>query len=558
MKLNKNVRAYYQKAFPTAEHFMALPIPSGMNRAIDRGNDIYIEVRDAQEQRLGYIRDIDAPVTIGVECPCSPLKLSLVFTDNGALKTILTPAPLNKKDHVPMSAAELQRLITIAQAPSQQLLEIKRVEDMVDGVTEATKQNLQGEVIPNAALSTRRIVDLVLDTQKIIHGAPELRDNTRLQAIADSTEQDLPQRVLQLAAFIPAAESLDTQIQALHLMLQAYLTALKQTSDLAPAVHQALQSALFFPARGPENIPEIALDAAYRIAQIPGGLNTAQSIFNQALLPRDDDDRPAVATSDEAARLKGTLAFQHGAFEEALSALEQAAGRWGMQEDPLLHWQWVQALAQSAHLSEACQKAAELYMEHSLLPGINVLLQRCADFVEPLSHLQARQKQALVKSISRSSTRVPTLAVENDTHQSISLNPAAPGKLTVLVFFATWCPHCQSEMPKLVEFVEYLHSRADLAASARVLGIRTAMEREVEPYDTFKQRFGVNFPIYNDAALSMAFSQFAKAMNIPAHIPIVCVLDDRGYIRLRLTNGIYRNTSQELLWALEALRKDKY
>src|SRR5690606_16598277 len=121
------------------------------------------------------------------------------------------------------------------------------------------------------------------------------------------------------------------------------------------------------------------------------------------------------------------------------------------------------------------------------------------------------------------------------------------GRVTVAVFFATWCPHCQMELPRVVAFARMAQKHEELAGKVRVLGIRTAIEKEVEPYEEFERRMGLNFQVYTDPVMALAFSKFAKAHGLGGGIPVVAVVDRRGYTRFNLINGDYRNTARDLL-----------
>ena len=83
--------------------------------------------------------------------------------------------------------------------------------------------------------------------------------------------------------------------------------------------------------------------------------------------------------------------------------------------------------------------------------------------------------------------------------------------------------------------------------------MRTAIEREQEPYAAFQKRFNVNFPIYTDPAMSLVFQKFMQDQGKKPGLPTLAVVDAQGIVRYFMENGEYRNLEEELLWALESL-----
>ncbi len=96
---------------------------------------------------------------------------------------------------------------------------------------------------------------------------------------------------------------------------------------------------------------------------------------------------------------------------------------------------------------------------------------------------------------------------------------AAPGKVTVLNFWATWCPPCRAETPDYA--AAYRHLRSEDVA---FLGIDTT---ETAPIvKTFVSAKGVPYPI------ALAGPDLYNAYGI-SYIPTTIVLDANGIIRAR-------------------------
>lgn len=144
---------------------------------------------------------------------------------------------------------------------------------------------------------------------------------------------------------------------------------------------------------------------------------------------------------------------------------------------------------------------------------------------------------------------VAPIEVEDDQGQAINLPLSAADRVTVAVFFSTWCPHCQTETPRLVQFVKDLGAHAK---KVRVIGVRTAVEREREPYADFVARHKPNFPIYTDATMALAYVGFLKSQQLPDGLPLVAVIDRRGIVRYVLPTG-RSDIAQELRWAVDDL-----
>ena len=97
------------------------------------------------------------------------------------------------------------------------------------------------------------------------------------------------------------------------------------------------------------------------------------------------------------------------------------------------------------------------------------------------------------------------------------------GKITVLNFWATWCPPCRAETPDLVAAYAKLH-----APDVAFLGIDTT---ETAPIvKTFLSAKGVPFPT------ALAGPDLYNAYGI-AYIPTTIVLDAHGIVRARWVGG---------------------
>jgi thiol-disulfide isomerase/thioredoxin len=103
-------------------------------------------------------------------------------------------------------------------------------------------------------------------------------------------------------------------------------------------------------------------------------------------------------------------------------------------------------------------------------------------------------------------------------------SPITPGRVTVLNFWATWCPPCRAETPDLIAAY-----RALKAPDVAFLGIDTT---ETAPIvKTFLSAKGVPYPV------ALAGPDLYNAYGI-AYIPTTIVVDAAGVVRARWIGGV--------------------
>jgi thiol-disulfide isomerase/thioredoxin len=205
----------------------------------------------------------------------------------------------------------------------------------------------------------------------------------------------------------------------------------------------------------------------------------------------------------------------------------------------------------------ACTTAKKLYRDHPLMPGVKKALQACrpgsGEVADLMATIRDKQKAALLAGRRTGNEPAPTLSLEGDNFQTVEVNPVAANTVTVLVFFSTWCPHCAAELPRINGFVTAAQALPNLRDRVRVIGVRTAVEKERIPYEQFIAGIKPQFPIYTDATFSLVFGQFVRTQEIRPELPTLAVLDSQGVVRFLIPSGDYRDTGQELMWAVEAL-----
>lgn len=71
---------------------------------------------------------------------------------------------------------------------------------------------------------------------------------------------------------------------------------------------------------------------------------------------------------------------------------------------------------------------------------------------------------------------IPTVEATTLDGEPIQLGPDGTGRL--IGFFAHWCPHCQAEVPVVLDWLE----RTELPAGVEVVAVSTAVESSAENY----------------------------------------------------------------------------
>ena len=533
---------FYQQALPTATVLIAHEIPEMLQRKEDQPNTNYYEIFDAQKKLIGYVRDFMGPVSPKSNCPCNPLNISLVFTPDSQFKTLLSPAPLQKLNHENFNDREFALLLKIIRNPNEKLLATAVVEDVVDAVTGATKKELKDHVVPHAGLSTRRILAVIKDTQRILQRAPLSRDAQKLEALLKK-ETD-PERIAkELLQLLPKLESDEIRSQSYRLLTQAYTASLQKSTTPNLVIEQTLLAKQTL-----GSAPQELLDTCQWVmeqSQNSAFVEKCLATFNQ----RYGTDNPMYS------RLQGLFLLSKKQDRAALPWLLKASRHFNVTVDPYLHAHMAKTLFTQQKVSEACQISKNVFFEHPLWPEMDTLLGYCLtpeknDLKNIRSQLYGQMKTHELKQYRKKAQIAATLPVENQQGSDLELRFDDQNKVVVLVFFATWCPHCLQELPRINQFIE---NSEKLKTKVEVIGVRTAVEREVESFEDFQKRIQPKFQIYHDANLSLAFGKFAKAHNISMGLPTLVVIDSKGFLRFVMKNGDYRDTAQELSWVVDHL-----
>ena len=119
-------------------------------------------------------------------------------------------------------------------------------------------------------------------------------------------------------------------------------------------------------------------------------------------------------------------------------------------------------------------------------------------------------------------SRVPQIASTAPTFADIKVGQAAPaftaattagpfdsaksgGKPMFLEVFATWCPHCQEEVPVINDLYAKYKGRVNfIGVSGSEYGMDSSAKESQNDVYEFTQKFKVNYPVAFDPDLSVA------------------------------------------------------
>ncbi len=136
---------------------------------------------------------------------------------------------------------------------------------------------------------------------------------------------------------------------------------------------------------------------------------------------------------------------------------------------------------------------------------------------EQMPQKVSQKEDQLMKSFS---------VIDSEKHE-YSFHLPNEKKLTVLFYFATWCPDCHKEIPYLKQVVEKFKSND----AVQFMGIRTFTHKDKEnDLQRFMSKFEPNFPIYTDPKSE----EFPKGRLVADHaitwVPTVKLVTSQGEV----------------------------
>lgn len=375
------------------------------------------------------------------------------------------------------------------------------------------------------------------------HAKPAAEERAELEKIL-TEETDPLERAEELSSLLEDAMDQAVKRSAYVHIARAYERVLA-TAKSSPKIEKRLLT----PPLDAETAITEQLSACYSLATSKLG-----ATFVDKCLAVVKASTAAAAHSADIARLGGTISFGKREWAAASTALKNAAASIDCDSDPGLHLRLAVSERERGDKVSACRVASTLYASQPALPGARAELANCPGGADTAAKALAEASRAkLLAGRLNKDILAPTLALEDDVMQAQDVDLSKSGKVTVLAFFSTWCSHCAAEMPRLVAFARELRAKPEVASKVDFLGIRTAVEREAEPYADFAKRYGIAFTVRTDPVMSLALSRFTRALGLAAALPTVAVLDTKGFVRFVLEPGEYKDTARDLHWAVESL-----
>lgn len=132
--------------------------------------------------------------------------------------------------------------------------------------------------------------------------------------------------------------------------------------------------------------------------------------------------------------------------------------------------------------------------------------------------MEAPVEQAETGEVSSDIPVAQDFTLVNLNGEPVSLSDAK-GKITIVNFWATWCPPCREEMPHMQSFYEKNHEEVEMLA----VNV-TNMDDGRPAIEKFVQEHELTFPILLDESGEVGFMY--EVMSLPTSY----ILDEEGRV----------------------------
>jgi len=106
--------------------------------------------------------------------------------------------------------------------------------------------------------------------------------------------------------------------------------------------------------------------------------------------------------------------------------------------------------------------------------------------------------------------------------QPFDLQQSIGSKPVMLIFWASWCPTCKTEVPKINQLAEKFRSRG-----MEFVAVNVGFNDSIERASAFVQKTGMTYPAFFDGSGTLAEKYKLQG------VPTVIIADKHGIIRFR-------------------------
>jgi cytochrome c biogenesis protein CcmG, thiol:disulfide interchange protein DsbE len=141
------------------------------------------------------------------------------------------------------------------------------------------------------------------------------------------------------------------------------------------------------------------------------------------------------------------------------------------------------------------------------------------------SHVPKTSSTAPIQANIKVGDPAPDFAVSTTGGPFELKTTLANGKPVLLEVFATWCPHCQAEVPTINDlYKQYGGQVGFVAVSGSPYGIDSASPESQGDVIGFQQQFGVKYPIAFDSTFDVA------SKYLQGGFPTIVIIDKSGKV----------------------------
>jgi peroxiredoxin len=192
-------------------------------------------------------------------------------------------------------------------------------------------------------------------------------------------------------------------------------------------------------------------------------------------------------------------------------------------------WQCVDRFPQTEHADKSAHMIVGMHGAVGLWEAAHKQLEKLQKAL-PKPELIAELKRKLYAMENLQLGKPPIQFEVKDTDGRPLSLAALKGKCVLLVFWATWCPHCQAEVPYIVDAGKKFRDRGLVVAGV-------SLDKDLKTLQEYCQSNGVRWPNHFDGKGWQ--NELALKFDV-TEVPQLFLIDKDGILR-------FRNTRRELI-----------